>query len=299
MWVTSTWHPSRARAWFGGEARLDGAIPAEPTATAAPASGPSRIAWVVAAAGLVLVGLATWSVTISPIFGLKTVRVSGNHHVTAGQIIGLGGLSKGRHVLWMSVSKVERGIERNPWVSSARISRSLPGMVIVQVQERTPIAQATDGRWLVAADGTILRRDSARIGALPTIPLPDGLRAGMHLPATVPLRVARSMPPDLRRRAGGIAVDSGGLVTVSLHHGGVAVYGDGSSLPVKSQTLAAVLDWAGRRGVSVGYVDVRAPFAPALHEAGATFSSPPASLWTQDGLVPAPPSQRRIFPTRS
>jgi cell division septal protein FtsQ len=298
LWVTSTWHPSRARASFAGDAPANGERPASATSPAAPPSGPTRRAWGLAAGGFVLLGLAVWSITISPVFGLKTVRVSGNVHVTAGEIVKLGGLSGGKHLLWMSVGKVEQGIERNPWVLSASISRSLPGMVLVQVHERTPIAQAADGRWLVARDGTVLDRPSARIARFPTVPLPDGLRAGMHLSTTVPLQVARSMSPSLLRRAEGIAVGSG-LITVSLRHGGTAVYGDGSSLEVKSEALDAVLEWSGRRGISIGYVDVRAPFAPALAGAGATFSTPPASQWTEDGLVPAPWGYRPIFPARS
>ena len=98
MSASSTWHPSRG--------------PREPQAPpggAAPGPGGRRGRlgrWSLAAVMVALVVGAGWWVSTSPIFHLKSLRVTGNSHVPDQQVRNLSGLDGETNVLWLSSGAV-------------------------------------------------------------------------------------------------------------------------------------------------------------------------------------------------
>lgn len=98
-------------------------------------------------------------------FGLpiRTVKVSGNHFLTAQQVQQLAGLTPPfigkRPGGWLFYGAWRAaGLRQSPWIVSARITRRFPGAVEVAVVERTPAARLRqDGREVALAwDGTVL-----------------------------------------------------------------------------------------------------------------------------------------------
>jgi len=221
--------------------------------------------------GLVVICAGGWLLTNSTLFELRTLRVSGNSRVSAEDVARLGGLSNHTNVLWFSSRVVERSIERDPWILSARISRVLPSVIAVEIEERVPVAILTPGRWLVAADGTVLAPADETTG-LPEVKLAEtGLHVGLRLLAPPPeLTILGSLPSGLLRNVESAAGVPGNL-TLTLRSGVTVLYGDASRAMEKARALQSVLAWTSRNGVRPSYVDVRAPTTPALLPASAAI----------------------------
>jgi len=260
--VTSRWHPS-----FGtAEATTPGgATRRVPT---------SRGSWALSAVGLIVVGLLAWWVTHSAIFDARRISVDGNRRLSAARVLRIGGVSEGTNVMWFSPGRIERRLTADPWILSAHVSRTLPSTISISVTERVPVAVVQGGRsYFVAGDGTILGPARGRPG-LPTIGIsgPTILAGARPAAALGPLRAIAALPAGLRDQVRKTYLAQG-LLTLELRSGVRAIYGDAREAEAKGEALAAVLRWAGRSGISLAYVDVRAPVSPAAGPVG----SPPVS----------------------
>jgi cell division protein FtsQ len=242
---------------------------AAPTVSTPPArfprsrGGPLRN-WAILFLGLAVLAAAGWWVTNSPLFDLRTLHISGNSHVTAGDVAHLGGLDDHTNVIWFSAESVERSLEGDPWIKVAHVSRTLPSVISIVLEERVPVAVIMPGAWLVAGDGMVLGQAAAAV-RLPEIDVPGtDLRPGTRLSGVGgELAVVGSLPSSLLRLVSK-ATSYEGSLSIILRSGVIVNYGDPSSLTEKSLSLQAVLTWAARNGVRLGSVDVRAPGSPAL-----------------------------------
>jgi len=228
---------------------------------------------VVAALGIVVVLSGGWWVTGSKIFGLRTLRVVGASHLSRAEVARLAGLSDATNVFWFSSARAERSLERDPWVASAKVSRTLPSEVTVDITERFPVAvlqMAPGVRVIVAPDGTVLGR-ALGAGGLPLIDGSLRRAAGRSRvdPRTPGLAVAARLPSSARSLISAISVSPDGRVTLSLRGGVPVRFGDATQVEIKGQALVAILSWAVRNGVHPAAVDVSAPGAPALTPAEA------------------------------
>jgi len=224
--------------------------------------------------GIVGVCAATWWVTHSPIFAMRSLRVSGSSHVSAARVAALAGLGSHTNVLWLSTSRIERSLERDPWVDSASVERSLPGAVTIAIRERRPVAVAMPGCWLMGADGAVLGR-ARGIVRLPRVAPGVPLRPGMTIsPSRLQLVIARDLPRSLTTAVRSVETRRGVGVSLVLRAGGTVELGQPVDLPAKFAALRGVLTWVSRRGISVATIDLRAPQAPAVRPATGTGSTP-------------------------
>lgn len=222
--------------------------------------------------GLALIATVGWWVTNSPLFDMRTLRVSGNRHLSDADVARLAGLSRATNVVWLRTGRVADRMERDPWVLRAKVSRTLPGVVAVSIQERRPVAvlQVRGSLLLVSGDGVILGRASAR-ARLPAIEVRGAsTEVGTRISITPQLIAARALPEGLRRRVARITQTARGSLTLILRNGVPVYYGDDSHAGPKARALASLLSWANERGIRADYIDVQAPAAPALHPAGTT-----------------------------
>jgi cell division protein FtsQ len=213
---------------------------------------------------VVLVGVAWW-VTNSSAFDVRTLRVEGNTHLSSDDVVRLASLTDNTNVLWMSTKEVERRLERDPWIRSADVSRTLPSAVAISVRERWPVA-ILRGRshLMVAGDGTVLGKAGPRV-RLPLIDPPGRHRMGSPVhPSDARLSVARALSPDLRELVATVSVGAGSSTTLELRSGVRVLFGEPSGAPAKVEALRSVLAWAVRHGVSPEYVDVRIAAVPAI-----------------------------------
>jgi cell division protein FtsQ len=81
------------------------------------------------------------------------VEVLGARHLSRSDVLRLADIAPGDPLLWITRWSV-RGLEREPWVLQARVTRHWPDTVAIAVVERHPLL--TDGTTGWAADGTAL-----------------------------------------------------------------------------------------------------------------------------------------------
>jgi cell division protein FtsQ len=202
---------------------------------------------------------AGWWITVSPIFAARHVEVTGASSLTRGEVLRIAGVAPGTNLFWLRTGAVERRLERDRWVASAHVSRSLPGTLHVAIRERRPVAQVhvRHAFLAVASDGTVLGRRRATLG-LPTLTAAGSGRARLGRPA----RVVGAMSPWLRSRVARVTETSGGSIVVRLASSVVAYYGDATQVHRKGEALAAVVRWAIEGDHPLASINVQAPLAP-------------------------------------
>ena len=95
---------------------------------------------VVVAIGVALIILA------SPIVAVKTVRVEVAKYADSALVRSVSDSLKGKSVLTVDTKTAQERLESDPWIKSARITTSLPSRVLIQINERIPVA------WFLGVD---------------------------------------------------------------------------------------------------------------------------------------------------
>ena len=106
---------------------------------------------------LVLVGL--YFLATSSLFGIDKINVEGNSHYTSDQVVELSGIIMGENLFKTSMLNAEKTLMEDPYVRSVEVSRKLPDIVNIILDERSEDALIkTDAGYIVAdSDGMILR----------------------------------------------------------------------------------------------------------------------------------------------
>ncbi len=84
---------------------------------------------------------------------ISRVHVSGASHYSEADILQLAGVRVGFPLLWVTKQRL-RSLERDPWISGARVVRRWPGTLYLSVTERQPILVRSKTAY--ALDGTVL-----------------------------------------------------------------------------------------------------------------------------------------------
>lgn len=84
---------------------------------------------------------------------VERVEVLGEQHLSRAEVLRLADLAPGDPFLWITRFSL-RGLQQEPWVLHARVTRHWPDTVAIGIVERQPLL--TDGQVAWAADGTEL-----------------------------------------------------------------------------------------------------------------------------------------------
>ena len=101
--------------------------------------------------------IGAYALLHSPFFLVQNIHASGSSYTTT-QLAKIAGIEIGTSLLKLNVELAESYLEEEPIIYRAIVRRHLPGTVVIEVEERTPIAAVPNGLefWGVAADGTVL-----------------------------------------------------------------------------------------------------------------------------------------------
>lgn len=95
-------------------------------------------------------------------FALRDAPVSGTRLSSPEDLIRRGGLAPGVNVIALDVSAVTSEIEKAPWVRTARVTRTLPDVVRVEVEEHEPKALVDgDSLRVVSKEGRVVKEAEA------------------------------------------------------------------------------------------------------------------------------------------
>jgi hypothetical protein len=119
-------------------------------------------------------GLAVW-VAFSPWMRVTQVRTSGIVVSDSYTVLAAQQVVAGRPMILLRTSQVEEALQEDPWVRRARVQRQWPDEVIIQIEERTPVAWVeTSGGWTRRdVDGVALPSPTTPGQDLPVIRLPE------------------------------------------------------------------------------------------------------------------------------
>ena len=217
--------------------------------------------------GLVLLGMVAGTVALrSPLFEVRRVEVRGNGRLAPAEVRRLVDDTRGRNLWLLSLDDVARSVTSHPSIATAEVRRGLPSTLVVEIEERTPVAWVADpgGGAAVAADGVVVQRrpDGAglvAIGTVEELEEPGGVTAAPRQA----LRVVASLPSRIRREVAAASLRGEGVI-LHLRSGARVLYGRAESLGAKRATLGALLDWIDENEVPAGLVDLRAPATPAI-----------------------------------
>lgn len=164
----------------------------------------SRRRRIVAAVGTVLALVITAMVVLaSPIVAVSRVDVEGARYADEALIERVVSSLKGESVLTVDTSAAQARLEGDPWIESARVSAFLPNRVLIEIEERVPIA------WFVGVDNRarVLDAQGIVLAVLDGRPteylLVEGVGPNLVAGAQAPeayraaAQLAGSLPPEL------------------------------------------------------------------------------------------------------
>ena len=91
-------------------------------------------------------------VTGSEYFALKKLEITGNNHLTYGDIISRAGVELGENIFKINIDELYWRLSRNPWIKSVYIRRELPDMIRINLTERRPCFWIQENKRLAYAD---------------------------------------------------------------------------------------------------------------------------------------------------
>ncbi len=230
--------------------------------------GKQRLRWVLIALGVVTVGVLAWYVLHTPLFGARSVTVTGNVHETPAQVVQQAGLASQPPLLDIDPGAVAARLEQLPWVHSAAVRVSWPDGVHIAITEETPhlAVPAANGTWLtVSDDGRVLAVTASRPPGLLLLDVPaTAARPGAVLPAkdAAGLKVASTLPPAFAGQVASVKVMPAGWVQLALTTPITVDIGSADQLPAKYEDVSAIL--AGATLHSGDVIDVSIPRAPTV-----------------------------------
>src|SRR5439155_1590835 len=112
------------------------------------------------------------SSTRPPVLDVDHVRVLGNRHTAAPDVVRASGVRRGEAMTGVHEGAVAARVRRLPWVERASVRRRWPGTVSIAITERRPAASVRgsgDGWLLVDRTGRLLARVPAAAADVPAI----------------------------------------------------------------------------------------------------------------------------------
>lgn len=221
-----------------------------------------RRALIIAAVLLVLAGLL-WVTLMSPWATVQKVEVIGTDRVSLAAVRAEVEMELGHPMLLVRTGDIVARVSQERLIHSVRVRREWPGTILVQVEERVPVAALPAGKGLslVDRDGVEVERVAKAPAGLPRLEVARGADAVPALRGC--LDVLRSLPPAVSQRLLAIGADSPDGIWLKLRDSKVSSgarveWGDSAQTPRKARVLTALLSQH-----AVGY-DVRSPDTPAV-----------------------------------
>jgi hypothetical protein len=109
---------------------------------------------------LAVTGLRGWQyLESSGVLQLRQITVQGCHAVREEQLLALADIRQGAPMLSFNLPELERRIRQHPWIDRVNIQRVWPESLLIEVQERRPLAlinlEGSQGLYYVDQNGTI------------------------------------------------------------------------------------------------------------------------------------------------
>lgn len=206
------------------------------------------IAAVAVVAGLVAVAY------FSPLMSVREVTVSGSGTVPTAEVLAVAEVPVGRPLLQVDTSIIAERIARIPGIASARVDRSYPSTIAIDVVERRPLMliESADGKVGVMDDLGVVYLEFDSAEAMGTaaagtavyrdLPVLEVSRPGPQDPTTVAaVKMVSGLPDWLRRQVQSVSASSPADLTLHLTKDRTVVWGNAERGEDKAEALKHVL----------------------------------------------------------
>ncbi len=114
-------------------------------------------------------------------FGIRSVTVTGVHELAEKEILAAAGISPTKSLLFLNAAKLREKLKALPLVKEASVSKLYPHRLLIEIEERKPIALwQKDGRvQIIAGDGIPI--DTLHDARFLSLPLAVGDGANAHI----------------------------------------------------------------------------------------------------------------------
>jgi cell division protein FtsQ len=202
-------------------------------------------------------------------FTVRSIVVQGTRQTTVEEIIALAGAKTGVDIFEADLRAMAAAVNRHPWVAKARISRSFPSTLRIEVTERRPLALVASGELFAVDDrGVLLPIQNTQL--LTDLPLITGLPVssadlgkplrGIGATGLIQtLQILRSRQPNLAARISELRwLEEVGVVATLVGSGTQIVLGD-RDFDARLDRLALVLRYLDLRDrlADFRYLDTR------------------------------------------
>jgi hypothetical protein len=221
--------------------------------------------------------LLAWLV-FGPALTIRTVNVSGAHHLTDAQVLDAAGLDPTSSLLMVDGLTDQQRLLAQTWIRAASVQPQLDGTVIVQVSEWQPVAvyhAGVAGKLFVLSDQAVVLGPATSAGGLTNIQGPGGADPKVgDKPLDSELLVAlvniqRILPGLIGQQVAGFVLDSCGDLTLVSMRGWKVYFGrvltpeEFASLRDKMAALKAINGKVNYNSGDLDYVNVMNPSEPA------------------------------------
>ncbi len=205
--------------------------------------------WLLAAAGLIVVGVLGWLVWFSPYLLAERVSVSGVKVLHPPQVIARADVPK-VPLISVDIDKIRAAVAKLPPVKSVEVSRSWPHTIKIDITERTAIAVVPRGTQFAGMDesGVLFRDYLTKPAKLPLIA--DSASADREAREEA-AHVVGSLSPALWSRVESVEVTSIDGITLVMRNGQRVVWGRASDSEAKAEVLEILIKRPGVKVIDV------------------------------------------------
>lgn len=136
----------------------------------------------------------------------------------------LSGVTPQNNLLALDRAAIEKAVQTNSWVRRVNVRRQLPDVLLLEVEERLPVALVnTGGLNVVDKDGTVI--EELVSGSIYNLPVITGLTAEEMARGKLPMRSERALTLLALASRGGRILGAANISQIDVQtEGGLVVY---------------------------------------------------------------------------
>lgn len=93
-----------------------------------------------------------------PYFSVREIQVRGAHRLGGSEVVAMAGLTHGMNIWNVDLSAIESRVAKHPWVRRVVLRRELPHRIVIEVEERKPMAIMLLGKlYYVDSEGFVFK----------------------------------------------------------------------------------------------------------------------------------------------
>jgi len=223
---------------------------------------------------LLLLASAGFAFLRSPYFHVEHIHVRGLKSLSTEEVVVACGLAENENIFDVDLRRLASRVKAIPRVDKVLVSRRLPSTIVIQVQERVPVAVLPYAGYFVEVDGAGLAIGLEESYRAKELPLLTGLAlrsVKVGCPVDAPeissaLAIATALPESILQHVSEINFNPSQGFSLHMQSGTQAILGGGTVAELKSRVmvLEAVLARLEGEGRHATYIDVRFEKRPVV-----------------------------------